>query len=321
MKLNADIVFDNLPRSLAPEIRGVRETEMRLRRPELYETGSTELEPDHLYVIREERLPRHITVGRGCVIVCIGTSARLRWFGERCCVITVAATADFYAVFNAVQRIFQRYDLWEETLYNIINEDASVQAMLEASEQIANRSMLVIDANFDCVAAVGKEAEQALAKGGVAASVGYVAGSERLSLSSLDEYLATHDLSMDVRGAFRINFPELVTLNVNLLDDEGYHGCLTWIYPDQAPRPGDAPTIEYLADMVLHALNHQSLDPDADRSTIRDSLRSLCDDLPLDAIGKAALQVASERGTYVCVRLRLAHKMQQFPGRCLRAHR
>ena len=45
---------------------------MRLRRPELYETGCRELEPDHLYVIREERLPQRVTVGKGCVIV-LGT--------------------------------------------------------------------------------------------------------------------------------------------------------------------------------------------------------------------------------------------------------
>ena len=53
MRLNADIVFDHLPESLSPRMQGVKESAMRLRRPELYETGCRELEPDHLYVIRE----------------------------------------------------------------------------------------------------------------------------------------------------------------------------------------------------------------------------------------------------------------------------
>ena len=99
MRLNADIVFDHLPESLSPRMQGVKESAMRLRRPELYETGCRELEPDHLYVIREERLPQRVTVGKGCVIVCIGNSARLRWFAEHCCVITISGSADFYAVF------------------------------------------------------------------------------------------------------------------------------------------------------------------------------------------------------------------------------
>lgn len=313
MRLNADIVFDHLPESLSPRMQGVKESAMRLRRPELYETGCRELEPDHLYVIREERLPQRVTVGKGCVIVCIGNSARLRWFAERCCVITISGSADFYAVFNTVQRIFQHYDLWEDTLYNIISDDASVEAMLEASQQVIPASMLVVDAMFGCVAAVGKQAERAVTAGGGETVPSFVPATKRISVSSMDQFLATHDPSTEVSGAFRFEFEDMSTINVNLIDDEGYHGCLTVIYPDSEPKPGDSPTIEFLASLVLRALRQQGLDPDSERSALRDSLRAIVSDLPLDAYGKAALQAASERGTYVCVRLKLAHKLRQIP--------
>lgn len=298
MRLNADIVFDCLPSSLGAIISGARERGLRLRRPELLTEDTRRLVDDRLYVLTRDQLPRRVEVGRGVVLLVIGSSTRLRWFCEHCCVITVREDADLFATFNAVQRIFERYDLWEQTLYNVIGDDASVQAMLEATQGLIERPMLVIDADFRVIASVGE---------------GTGVEQEDLDLGMVDTFLANHELSTDVKGAFELDFPGQSALSVNLIDDKGYHGCLTVVYPGARPRPGDGPTAEFLASLVLRAFKSMDAHGETEHGRLREAMRALVDNAPVGTVGRTLAETASRRATYVCVRLRLDHRMRQLP--------
>ena len=77
MKLNADIVFDNLSELVSARMMGACEKEMRLGRPRFYTGSGQVFEQDTLYVIRADRLPSRSTVRPGAVLVVVGDTLQL----------------------------------------------------------------------------------------------------------------------------------------------------------------------------------------------------------------------------------------------------
>lgn len=312
MRLNAELVSRELARSHQLRSEGPAEKDLLLYRPELLDASGHELLANHLYVCRVEQLPQRVTIADNVTIVAIGSSPRLRFFRERCHVISIEDGSDLIEVFNQVQRLFQRYSHWEETLLTILADDASIPAMLEASTQVLNGSLDVLDANLHLLGwTTSKEAEQLAQEGGFPTlPIADEAGN--LNPDSMSEFLAQHDLAMDVSTPFVMTVSGLSVLNANLLENGTYLGCLSVVAPPGSSSDmADAPVVALLAELVKRALRKLDVSADKTKGSLRHSLAALVGGEALDALSSSAL--AAEEGSWVCLKMRLNRRGARLP--------
>ena len=69
MKLNADILYENLSETLPAELLGFHTSELNLRRPEFYLDSAEPMLANHLYILPGDQFPRHLKLEKGCVIL------------------------------------------------------------------------------------------------------------------------------------------------------------------------------------------------------------------------------------------------------------
>lgn len=305
MKLSVELVARELARSHRVRVHGAARRELALHRPELLEPSACELVPHHLYVGRTDQLPQRVRIGADVALVVVGSSPRLRWFRERCSVLEVEEPCDLPAVFNEVQRLFQRYAHWEESLWEILDDDSSIQALLDASTSVLDGSLDVLDANLRLLGqTISSDASRERA------SIADEGGN--LYPDSMNEFLSQHDLAMDVSTPFVMDVSGVSTLNANLLDNGTYLGCLTQMAdPGTTCDMADAPVMALLAEMVLRALRRLDVTAEKTKGDLRRSLAALVAAEQLDALSLSAL--AAERGSYVCLKMRLNSRGRQLP--------
>ena len=89
MKLNVEIIFDNLREQVPARLVGVREKELHLGRPEYYLGAGHTFYSGKLYVLRGEQLPQRPAIEKGAAILCIGKSMYLPYYLEQCGVIQI----------------------------------------------------------------------------------------------------------------------------------------------------------------------------------------------------------------------------------------
>ena len=149
MKLCADILYWRLKEALkAVELHGAGSLELTLSRPEFYLDRTQTFEKNRVYVCSADHLPARPSLSENVCLVCLGQHWNLTAFYDRCSVIVVEADTDIFRVFNLVQRIFDRYEAWEEKLWHILRHGASLPQMLEISCSILSNPMLLIGSDF-----------------------------------------------------------------------------------------------------------------------------------------------------------------------------
>ncbi|MGI6217670.1 MAG: PucR family transcriptional regulator [Coriobacteriales bacterium] len=305
MKLNAAIVFDGLPLSFGATISGYRSDKLSLERPELLEGNMMLLKSNHLYVISEGSSSKHFDVEKGAVVICVGDTGRLSRFESSCCVIAIHAAIGLSTVFNNVQSTFNRFDKWEETLRSLLDESDGIQEMLEVSQAVLPGSLFALDSNFHYLGysnPSGIPADQTPDEYG------------NLGIDELSKFLSSKDLSMYVDESFPIEIEGMRSLNVNLLDNGAYRGCLTLVYEGVEPRPGDGPLLEVLATYVLRA-EKELFRSNAVGGSIRQILGSLIEGISPDAHDRDALRNLSSGKNFICMKLLLPQRISAIPVR------
>ena len=71
MKLNVDILIDNLSDTFQVEAYGHRNSDMKLSRPVFY-NGSSIFDAYNVYVAPADLLPEHPVINNNTVIICFG---------------------------------------------------------------------------------------------------------------------------------------------------------------------------------------------------------------------------------------------------------
>ena len=89
MKLNADIIYNELSKLYDVEIAGLRRTALCLPRPEFYMDNEVEFEADRLVLATADHLPKRPRIRDNSVLVCIGDSLVLNYYRERMCLIII----------------------------------------------------------------------------------------------------------------------------------------------------------------------------------------------------------------------------------------
>lgn len=304
MKLNADILYDNLSLRYTVEISGPKSAELSLSRPELLTEETQALGDDGLYIAKAERLPNRLSVGSGVVMICTGDAPQLSFYQLRCCVLRIAARSDLFSVVNFVQQVYNRYDAWYEALHEILDRNASIDEMLAVSQPIFGNPMFVIDANFhylahteDAAAAV----QRSEFEGG------------NLGLDKLGQFLELHEPSMHVREPLVLHLLDTETLNCNLFDKDTYIGCLTVDCRLRAHRSSDIPLSTVLARTIELALQKYAgilTDP---HSVFRKVLQDVVDGMPVEYDQQRLAEAAQDKKTFVCAKMKLSSRFAKLP--------
>lgn len=308
MKLNADIIFDSLPSFFGARMEGPKSEEMLLGRPVLYEGLEQPFGRNTLTVLRAERLPLHAHAEAGAVIVCMGTTPRIKRYKKRCCVIQVDSSRDFYQLFNTIQGIFDTYDAWEADISAIAGDDADISRMLTRSEKVLDASLMAIDKGFRIIGLSEHNVD------GYAPLAGQgMRRFQSLDLALFDQFISAHDLSMEKQDPFIIEIQGNTSLNYNLYDDEGYAGCVTAQFPTRSFRPSDRQLLKILGAHIERALKQLSTLEVDDRGTMRRAVQDLVEGYPLDSVGRELFERAAKRRSFVCLRLKLSNRLANLP--------
>lgn len=307
MRLNPEIVCNHLPASFNARMSGPRDMELTLGRPELYEGSDRPFLAGRLYLVQAERLPWRAAAQQGAVIVCLGNSEKIGRYQERCCVITIDEAVDFYAAFNALQKVFDDFDTWEDTLASLIEESASITQMLEASEAIFDNPLYVIDKDFRVIGA------SSMANQVEGINEFLRSGSSSLKLESFGSFLAEHDLSTHEREPLVLDILDQTTLNLNLFEDDEYQGCLTVQYIARAYRPCDKALVRFLGARIQRAMRELATSESDDRRSLGQALRALVLERPLDSIEREIVANAGSGRRFACMRLKLSNTLGQPP--------
>lgn len=304
MKLNADILHDNLASLFTIEMNGLKSTELYLERPVLFTDDLRELSDNRLYVAMAERLPNRMSVGNHVTIVCTGDAPQLAFYQMRCCVICIKGSTDLFRIFNLVQSIFNRYDEWHEKLREILDRNASIEEMLLISASIFENPMFVIDSNFRYLAYTGNASSEITLDtfdGG------------NLGIEVLGQFLELHEPSMHVREPLLLHLLDTETLNFNLYEMDSYIGCLTIDYRLRKHRESDIPLGKILAKMIELALHKFSGILTDTHSVIRKILQDVVDGMPVDYEQQRMMEAAQSKKTYICVKMKLSSRFAKLP--------
>ncbi|MDR1532919.1 MAG: helix-turn-helix domain-containing protein, partial [Clostridiales bacterium] len=315
MKLNSDIVFENLKKTVPSEMCGHRVVELSLGRPVFCVGNERAFHAGQLYVAKADRLPQRPVIEKGAVIICVGESLHFAYYGERCCVIRIRENENLFSVFNLIQGIFNKYDAWNEQLQEILNSNAGVEKMVECSRSIFENPIFVINADFRFIAYSGYADPS---EEGREDTVMGPAGSDNLRLPALGRFLELSEPSFHVKEPQLFNLPGSSTLNVNLFKNEDYIGCLTIDYRLRAHLSGDTALARHLADMIMLATQKYPAVLYNEKGALRQALQGAVDGLPADAEQSMALAAANLGREYVCAKMQFSNRFAQLPAGYIR---
>ena len=240
-------------------------------------------------------------------LVCLGQHWNLTAFYDRCSVIVVVADTDIFRVFNLVQRIFDRYEAWEERLWHILRHGASLPQILEISRSILSNPMLLIGSDFRYLAVTDEEYFQKK----ISVS-GWIP--RRLMRRKMATFLSLHDLSTHVHEPLLLELQDTRTLSVNVFDQEEYLGCLTIFEAFRPLRDSDRSLAVFLVKLLRQAIQQNPVLAST-RSAVRRALRSVIAGQPVDFELRRALSQENGKTDWVCVRLQPKHGAAPPAGR------
>lgn len=310
MKLNTEIIFDNLTEFFPAELKGLREKSLHLGRPEYYLGAEQAFRSGRLYVVKGERLPNRPGIEKGAAVVCVGGSLHLPYYLERCGVIQISPKTEWPLIFNVLTEIYDKYDAWNEKLNTILNTSADVNEMVACSVDVFGNPVFVLNANFHYLAHSGysdvvpAQWETALEGRG---------GDSELALPKLGKFLERHELSTETREPILINILDSSTLNVNLFEDGEYSGCMTIDYRFRKRRAGDDPLAQHLARMIELALKKYTASVMNEKSTLRQILHDVIDGYQIDPDQRWVLSATSGTRAYICVKTKFSSRLAQLP--------
>ena len=295
MKLNAHIIFDGLSQSFDVTLSGAPVKELTLPRPTIYMDGNSEFAAGTLYVASADHLPGRPVIHRSAVLVCVGDSLNVRPFLKRCTVITVAGGADFFEVYLAVQRLFDRFETWNEELFALFTESPSVERIVSISEDIFGEPLMAIDSEFHFMAASPGAIDRLQAE--------WQDESQHLNQRSMDRFLSENSMMTEEHAPLIVKTETSEALCVNLFDRwSRYMGCLV-IFGAHGPFTlGTQALAQYLARILEKAIEKSPTVLTGDHNTKKDALKDLVDGTPLSANRRLLLRDSSGGG-YLCVSL------------------
>jgi len=148
MNLSARILSEQLSKNiLFSQFDGFVD-ELILNRPEHY-VDQTELKKNNLYIAEASKLPCYIYAEAGSCLICVGKPDE-KYLAQNFSIICVSGNIFF--VFNQVQKIFDKYAMWDQTMQKCINSNLDLQNIVDKSEEIFENPLYLSDADYFVIA-------------------------------------------------------------------------------------------------------------------------------------------------------------------------
>ncbi|MDY3917638.1 MAG: helix-turn-helix domain-containing protein [Candidatus Limivivens sp.] len=224
-------------------------------------------------------------------------------------VIQIEETMTVYERMNLIQKVFDFYNHWEETLRMALEEEISLQALLDESTEIFGNPLTISSADFFLLAysSIMEEKEELR---------------ELLEPNNLFEYCTAFKQDEEYNRARNYHhafyYPEYITgyrnLCVNIFD----HGIYTYriAIPEACDcfRPGMQELLEYMAGFVEKILRHSSRTDTDQVNTLPHILESALSGsgLPAEQITQKLMGFGwNPEHSYVCLDFQTAMLDQQ----------
>ena len=304
MKLNADIIYNELSKLYDAEIAGPRRTALCLPRPEFYMDNEVEFEADRLVLATADHLPKRPRIRDNSVLVCIGDSLVLNYYRERMCLIIIRNRVDFFKVYHNIQRIYDKFDEWENLILHDLASDRSIRTLITDSATVFDKPVYLLDKSFRIVANSVESGDMNWAS------------TSRGSLNSdaVSKYLSGSDLMTDKKSAIEIDLFGEKALCVNLFNrSDQYEGCLVISLKDKDFVKGEDKLAEFLAEhLQLAIVRNPYMINDSD-SSLKTALQNLLEELPLTQPQRILLASANGRSDYRCIYMRYNWQRNHLP--------
>lgn len=308
MRLNADILYDNLNEDFPVEMTGHHTSELHLRRPEFYVDPAAPMLSGHLYLLPGDTFPRRVKMEPGCVVLCSGSVPLESQYRDRCCFLKLKQKVDPFVLMNTVTAIYDKYSRWYEQLHQIVETTADLQEMTELTARLFANPVMVLDSEFRFISTAGYNNDEAR-------TIAFDnENADKLSLNALNEYLGTMDLQIDKTDPLKIDIGDHSVLSYNLFDAEEYAGSLTVEYRGRAYRPGDEPIIRLFAHYLMLAMKQHTQYLSSPHSVLRKAFRDLMDDLPVDLETRRRIEKMERPAAWRCVVLQPSEQLSNVPS-------
>ncbi|MBO4383513.1 MAG: helix-turn-helix domain-containing protein [Clostridia bacterium] len=308
MKLNAQILFENLNESFPAELSGYHTSELNLRRPEFFLDPSGTMQAGHLYLLTGEQFPRRLKLEKGCVILCTGNVPLARQYLDRCALIRLREKADAFTLMNAVTAVFDKYSFWYEQLHQIVETTADLQEMTELTSRLFRNPVMVLDSELRYVATAGYDQDE---RKSIAFEEG---GADKLSINALNQFLSVTDMKTDETDPMHLEILGNSVLSYNLFDLNEYAGSLTLEYRSGDYRPGDEPIIRLFAHYLMLAMKQHTRYMSSGHSILRQTFQSLLEDMPVDPEDRLRLEHMDLPAQWRCIVLQPSERLSKVPA-------
>lgn len=299
MKLNADIIFEQLSRHYPIKMFGKASTALLLSQPELYLDHVNKFYENHVYLATVEHLPHRPTIEKNVVLIVIGDGNVLAYYKEHAVVLQIQKKIDFYEVYQQVNHVYEIYSDWESRSLEMFLKSPSVEDILASAKNVLDCPAFVLNSSFQFLAFSDNAAPSARIP---------------LKTESFLEFLREKDLSMDVHGAFVLKMSQGSFLCVNLFNSFGeYIGCM---YLDQTQKeflPGQKTIAEYLAHMIEKVYDLSPSLINHEKSSLKEILKHMMHEDPLEHNQKLLLKAVNNRLSYRCVSAHYLGDSPVFP--------
>lgn len=306
MKLNANILFSRLKDRYSIELTGTPRKDLHLGPPVLCSGPRKEFLPDIPYIAAAKDLVAHPLLSPDTVLICTGDPPALAYYRDRCTVLCIKGDPDIHEVFEHVQNEFNRYNEWNDKLFELFQSEHEIAAYLEESLALFNRPMVVLNANFQTIAARMPE--------GARVTDTWEEDLEGISENSMARFLEVEDLSTEVHEPIFLQIKGHRSLCVNLYDRTSrYIGCVWVDCTERNVEPGMDALLDHLGRILEKIIERVPALMASTHGSVRQILGQMLDGESISPNQQWLLSSYGLDTPYVCVSLHLLTSQAQMP--------
>ncbi|MDO5544746.1 MAG: helix-turn-helix domain-containing protein [Eubacteriales bacterium] len=297
MKLSGDILYDHLKDLYKVKRYGTRSERLVLCRPLLYTGADNEFLSGRVYVAFSDQLPGDPVLKSESVLVCVGGNPATRYLTGCADCIVVSGQSDLFTIFNQIQEIYDKFDRWELALQDILDTDAEVNRILEASAPIFENPISVIGSDYQFLGYSKIIDELDSLK------IYRPDENNRLPFESFSNSITGVDSNMALTTPFCLKVNGKEHLVSNLFENGVYIGCLKVACVLRPYRTSDNLLAQYLAHILEKAIPRLSNLSYSSVDIRRDMFKKLLLGAPLEVTRRQQLTLVNETEEYLAMKI------------------
>gem|GEM_PF-3226617 len=299
MRLNADIIYQNLSQHLVVKRLGRNIQSMVLSSP-VFCREDTVYQSGKVYVTEANKLPA--ATDTECLIICVGREPHEKWKSGLSCVFIVTDEPDILRVFNILQDIYELYDEWSIKLREILDGSASIAEMIRVTAPLFGNPIALCNNRLEIEAVSGSGDMEVSPIGPV---------SEKYT----SQFLSRHAQNTAMREPFLYKIGGISAYCINIYKQDSYLGLITLGDSNRQFKPGDFELFCYFYKFVSEAAEKRMNIASGQFVTIKSVFHDLLDGLPVSAsiIHRALKKEPHKGNSWVCAAIKPPNTHNELP--------